>query len=98
VAGDVIEQDQDIGLEIGVHGLAPTCFSVALPFQKSYPKAMWCGPKKFAYIKSAVASATIWQQCIKSYVSVTQRLFRATDAMDDLPIHRHLGGGECQED
>jgi hypothetical protein len=23
VAGDVIEQDQDVGLDIGVHGLAP---------------------------------------------------------------------------
>src|SRR4029077_17508018 len=33
----------------------------------------------------------LWQPSIKSYVGVTQRLFRATDAMDDLPIHRHLG-------
>ena len=29
VAGDVIEQDQDVGLEIGAHGLAPD--SVRMP-------------------------------------------------------------------
>ena len=73
-------------------------FQRGLAFPKIISKgnggAAW---KKFAYIKSAVASATIGQQSIKSYVSVTQRLFRATDAMDDLSIHRHLGAENARK-